>query len=170
MNESSGHTNVDNENLEIITEVFSQFMTQDADDSGQPTIPTANVIMAMEGLGLDVSNPETVSLVIQTLDPNDKGFAEYESFVEIMSLYLDELTIDSKDNSDRQHRNVMELFKLFTNGKEDRPICLKDLKRVSSQIKDAATDDELLDMLYLSGKSHVDFQSFEKIVMKANVL
>jgi Ca2+-binding EF-hand superfamily protein len=154
------------DNLEIITEVFGQFMADDADCNGQPIILTTNITAAMEALGLDASNQERLSLVLQTLDPECRGFVEFEPFAEVMSLYLQQVkSTDNEVSSDK----VMELFKLFTRGK-DRPINLKDLKRISDQVKDGATEQELRDMLYLSGKNQVDLQSFEKIIKSADVL
>lgn len=153
----------DNE-LELITEVFGQFMAEEDNGSGEPIMHTDNLTAAMERLGFNTDNQQVMSAILKTLDPDKKGYVEFELFAEVMKLQMEQRQGDSVDMDE-----VKDLFHLFSGGR-DRPIGIKDLQRVSQHVKDNASEQDLLDMLYLSGKSEVDMASFATIMKRANVL
>jgi centrin-3 len=154
--------------LDIISEVFAQYIYvgEDDEDMGDLTVmKTSDLRDAMVAVGLETTKAR-VSKLEKRLDRANTGFIEYEKFVEIMT---DELQADAHEDGEEVGLKLKEAFYLFTDG-QDRSITVDDLKRIATDIKDPATEDQLRDMLSIAGKDQVDMKSFGQIMRSANAL
>lgn len=153
---------MEEQELEIITEVFSQYMdVEGKDENAEGFLPTANLSDAIAALGLNLRH---INAIKKTLDPGDTGKIQFEPFAEIMTVQL-----KSKSQDTTNDEVIDELFHLFTD--TDR-ITLQDLQRISSTaVKDNANINQLEEMLSLSkSKTFVDINDFRDIMKQANAL
>jgi Ca2+-binding EF-hand superfamily protein len=145
--------------MDMITDVYGQFMQQSSEDSEHYILPTSQLKDAMTALGLEIPNAKQMKQITKTVDNN--GNIEFESFAEVMSLMLKEQNKDR--TTSLSHDKVIEAYKLFVKD-PNQSITINDLRRISNEIKDNATEDELFAMISLFGKQKVDLQDFEQIM------
>mmetsp|Transcript_65875 Transcript_65875/g.153072 ORF Transcript_65875/g.153072 Transcript_65875/m.153072 type:complete len:170 (-) Transcript_65875:189-698(-) len=116
--------------VEEIREAFNLF---DTDGSG--TIDPAELKAAMRSLGFDTKNP-TIFQMIADLDQDGNAIG-FEDF-------LDAITQKLGDKETRE--GIYKIFNLFDDDKTGG-ISLKNLKRVSKELGETMTEDELREMI-----------------------
>ena len=104
------------------------------------------------------------------LDPDDEGFAIYSSFVAICALKLHSQTRSSDSHSEE----LMEAWRLFTQGGGEDKITLATLKRVAKSLKEDVSDDVLRDMILEANGGAgvgrgVDMDEFEGVLKRARI-
>lgn len=119
-------------------------------------------------LDIQPTKPELAEFT-SILDPEEEGYADYESFVAICALKLHNRT----QNSETHQQEVEEAFRLFTSAGEEK-ITLSTLKRVARALKEDVDDDVLRDMiLEANGGSGVgkgvEKDEFEAVLRRAGV-
>lgn len=165
---------VEDKHLELITDVFGQFMTaedveepsENEDDEGDEIeermyLDVDNLPDALLALDIDPTEEE-FEQILRTLDPGSTGKIYFELFAKVMSLKL-----ESQNTGSQHDEQVLEALYLFTNG-EDRDITLQDLQRVAQEVKDDPTLEELREMMM--GKQSISLKEFEDIMKQAKAL
>lgn len=155
--------------LDLITEVFAEFLKDVNGPDGEPleVMGADQLPEALVSLGLTDLNEQEVNSIAYALDEQNTGLICYEKFVEIMSMTLDSRRSDSKQGR-QNDAAVKEAFLLFSKGKD--VITVDDLEKISREIKDGASHDDLMDMVLLSGKSTVDIEAFAEIMHQSQAL
>lgn len=153
---------MDEANLEVITDVFGQFMEVDEENEDTMYLPTDNLKDAMGALGLKLDHARAIA---RTLDPGDSGRIGYEQFVEIMTFQLKDQQKAGHGGDDDDDEEIRQAYELFKKGGAQGPITIHDLKRISSTaVKDNASDEQLQEMLSLGKTSmSVDFDDFKTL-------
>lgn len=170
---------------------------QDEDDENveqddQNTTISMNHLPAILGaLGIEKyymgpgSNPTKLAAIKKSLDPYGDGRIGFQTFHEFMPFVLDEARQDEELDNEEAEENygqreggsgdvvvdqgTKDDFLMFTQG-EDRPIELRDLQRISQELKDNAPEELLQDMLQLHRKgsgsigSKISLQDFVYIM------
>lgn len=155
--------------LDLITEVFAEYLKDESGPDGEPleVMGAEHLPEALVSLGLTDLNEKEVNSIAYALDEQNTGLIGYEKFVEIMSM-----TLDSRRSSGKHSRPndsaVKEAFLLFSKGKD--VITINDLEKISKEIKDGASHDDLMDMVLLSGKTTVDLEAFSEIMQQSQAL
>jgi Ca2+-binding EF-hand superfamily protein len=165
---------VEDKHLELITDVFGQFMTTEdvektaeyEEDEGVQIeenmyLPVDNLPDALLALDIDPTEEEFEEIV-RTIDPDSIGKIYFEPFAEVISLKL-----ESQNTGSQHNEQVVEALRLFTDG-EDREITLQDLQRVAAEVKDNPTLEELREMMM--GKQSISLKEFEDIMKQAKAL
>ncbi|KAA8906016.1 hypothetical protein TRICI_005199 [Trichomonascus ciferrii] len=165
---------VEDKHLELITDVFGQFMTMEdiekapehEEDEGEQIeediyLHVDNLPDALLALDIDPTEEEFEEIV-RTLDPDATGKIYFEPFAKVMSLKL-----ESQNTGSQHNEQVVEAFRLFTDG-EDRDITLQDLQRVAAEVKDNPALEELREMMM--GKQSISLKEFEDIMKQAKAL
>jgi centrin-1 len=144
------------EQKQEIKEAFDLF---DTDGSG--FIDGKELKVAMRALGFEPKKEEIQKMVAE-VDVDGSGRVQYEDFVKLMSIKI--------MNRDPQEE-ILKAFRLFAS---DNPsgITFKDLKRVSRELGEKMSDEELQEMIDeadRNGDGVVDEQEFLRIMRKTNL-
>ncbi|KAH8668163.1 calmodulin [Tricladium varicosporioides] len=151
-----------------IREAFALFAHKKKGEK-EGVIPIGDVRRAMIALDISPSSDELEEFVT-ILDPEEEGFAEYESFVAICALKF-----HNRDRtSDSHSKELDEAFSLFTQGGGEEKITLATLKRVAKQLREEVDDDMLRDMILEANGGAgvgrgVEKVEFEEIMRRAGV-
>jgi centrin-1 len=147
---------ISDEQKQEIKEAFDLF---DTDGSGY--IDGKELKVAMRALGFEPKKEE-VQKMIADVDVDGSGRIHYEDFVKLMTVKI--------MNRDPQEE-ILKAFRLFAS---DNPngITFKDLKRVSRELGEKMSDEELQEMIDeadRNGDGVVDEQEFLRIMRKTNL-
>ena len=147
---------ISEEQKQEIKEAFDLF---DTDGSG--FIDGKELKVAMRALGFEPKKEE-VQKMISDVDVDGSGRIQYEDFVKLMTVKI--------MNRDPQEE-ILKAFRLFAS---DNPagITFKDLKRVSRELGEKMSDEELQEMIDeadRNGDGVVDEQEFLRIMRKTNL-
>lgn len=144
---------------DLILEVFAQFMEDDADvqDEENMSIDMKHLPAVFNALGIEdyymgpSSDPLALQEIKGSLDPGKEGRIAFSAFNELMPFFVKQAQsndVNENDETEEIHPSTREDFLLFTEG-EDRPIEMRDLQRVSRELKDEAPVELLQNMLQL---------------------
>ena len=147
---------ISEEQKQEIKEAFDLF---DTDQSGY--IDGKELKVAMRALGFEPKKEE-VQKMIAEVDIDGSGQIHYEDFVKLMTVKI--------LNRDPQEE-ILKAFRLFAS---DNPagITFKDLKRVSRELGEKMSDEELQEMIDeadRNGDGVVDESEFLRIMKKTNL-
>ena len=141
-----------------VMEIKEAFDLFDSDKSGQ--IDTEELKAALKNLGIDAKN-QTLSNMMADLDKDNSGQIDFGEFIDMMTAKM----------SDRDTKEDLEkVFRLFL-GDDDKSdkILIKHLKRVSKELNENMSDEELQEMITradLNKDQGVDFEEFYSIMTK----
>jgi centrin-1 len=164
MNRSSGavfrskHTTrpgLTEDEVDEIREAFNLF-----DNDGTGTIDPKELKAAMQSLGFETKNP-TIYQMFADLDRECHGPIDFERF-------LDGITSKLGDRESKE--GIAKIFNLFDVDRKGT-ISFKDLKRVSKELGESMTDDELREMLERAdsnGDGEISLEDFYNIMSKKN--
>lgn len=151
---------------DFLLEVFAQFMDEDgqANDDQDDTdtyidmkhLPAVFNALGIEDYYLGPNSDQTMLREMKrNLDPAAEGKISFTAYSELMPLFIEQArSVEALDDEEQAATKVAvdpstrHDFLLFTQG-EDRPIELRDLQRISKEMKDNAPEELLLDMLQL---------------------
>ncbi|XP_051169103.1 uncharacterized protein LOC127286645 isoform X2 [Leptopilina boulardi] len=136
-----------------IKEAFDLF---DPDESGK--ISTKELKVAMRALGLEPKKEEIKKLTA-TIDPDGLGKLSFDEFLNLMSTKMSE-----KDTKDE----VLKAFRLFDDDDTGK-ITFKNLKRVSKELGENLTDEELQEMIDEAdrdGDGEISQEEFLRVMKK----
>merc|ERR1712227_1170707 len=118
------------EQIEEIKEAFDLF---DIDGSGM--IDAKELNQAMRALGMEASSAE-VRKMIEDIDKDGSGSIDFDEFLAMMAARVGDA--DSREE-------IMKIFQLFA-GDNPKGITFKEMQRVSGELGENMTDDELRGM------------------------
>jgi Ca2+-binding EF-hand superfamily protein len=139
--------------IDEIREAFNLF-----DNEGTGTIDPKELKAAMQSLGFETKNP-TIYQMFADLERECHGPIDFERF-------LDGITSKLGDRESRE--GIAKIFNLFDVERKGS-ITLKDLKRVSKELGESMTDDELREMLERAdsnGDGEISLDDFYNIMTK----
>ena len=131
-------------------------------------IPTSSIRRALTALGTPPSSGAELQELIDTVDPEESGYATYPHFLAIAALKLQDRTEDSI------REEVEAAFRLFTGkGGEDR-ITIATLRRVVRELKENVDEQVLKDMIMEANSGEgvargVGITEFEGVMRRAGV-
>lgn len=105
--------------------------------------------------------------LIETVDPDDRGWVAYEHFVAIAALKMHA----RDDDPDAVNEEVAKAYHLFTKG-EDREINIADLRRIAKELREDVPENVLKDMIREAtggGLGAVNVEDFEGVMRRAGV-
>eukprot|EP00826_Nyctotherus_ovalis_P060023 TRINITY_DN8395_c0_g4_i1.p1 TRINITY_DN8395_c0_g4~~TRINITY_DN8395_c0_g4_i1.p1 ORF type:complete len:173 (-),score=62.23 TRINITY_DN8395_c0_g4_i1:117-635(-) len=137
--------------IEELREAFNLFDTE-----GRGIIDPRDLKAAMHSLGFEAKNP-IIYEIISDMDTGSEGIA-FEPFLEILATKLGDR--QSKEGIDR-------IFRLMDSDKS-RTIDVNDLKKVSKEIGENATHEELKELLSRAATNGVEItpEDFYRIMTK----
>jgi len=142
-----------------VKEIEEAFGLFDADNSGM--IDGGELKTAMEALGFKPKREE-IKKMLADIDKDGNGTIEAGEFMELMTAkYSDK---DAKED-------MIKAFGLFDDDSTGK-ISLKNLKRVSAELGETLSDDELKEMLVMGdtdGDSEINQDEFIKIMQAVNL-
>lgn len=144
------------EQRQEIREAFDLF---DTDGSG--TIDAKELKVAMRALGFEPKKEE-IRKMIADIDKNGSGTVDFSEFLEMMTIKMGER--DSRGE-------MLKAFRLFDDD-ETGKISFKNLKRVSMELGEKMTDEELQEMIDEAdrdGDGEVNQDEFLRIMKKTNL-
>lgn len=139
--------------MEEIKEAFNLF---DTDGSG--SIDVKELKAAMRALGFQVKKAEIRKMLVD-IDKDDSGAVEYDEFVDMMTSRM--------ANRDTREE-IMKVFQLFVDEGTDY-ITFRNLKKVSQELGENLTDDELREMIDeadRNGDGKIDAEEFYRVMKK----
>jgi len=149
-------TDLSEEQKQEIKEAFDLF---DTDKSG--SIDYHELKVAMRALGFDVKKAEVLKLM-KDYDRNETGQATYADFVDIMTQKI----------ADRDpEEEIRKAFSLFDDD-QTGTISLKNLRRVSRELGETLSDDELQAMIDEFDKNNdgvIDIEEFLGIMKQTSI-
>ncbi|RPA79207.1 EF-hand [Ascobolus immersus RN42] len=126
----------------------------------EKVLPTDELKNALKALGFEFDRNE-MREIREAVDPENEGIVSYEGFFQVCALKM-----KHRDTGDE----VEKAYALFTGG-EDGPITIKHLRKVAKEIREQATDEDLMDMLReASGKDKVNRKEFEEVMRRAGAI
>ena len=143
------------EEIEEIREAFNLF-----DTDGVGAIDCKELKAAMQSLGFDTKNPTIFQMIadMEKEHQND-GPIDFETFLDGISGKL----------GDKESRGgIQKIFNLFDTDRRGS-VSFKDLKRVSKELGETMTDDELREMVERAdsnGDGEISFDDFYVIMTK----
>ena len=137
--------------IEELREAFNLFDTE-----GRGTINPRDLKAAMHSLNFEVKNP-IIYEIISDMDTGSEGIA-FEPFLEILTTKLGDRK--SKEGVDR-------IFRLFDNDRSNT-IDVNDLKKVTKEIGENMSTEELKKLLHRTAKNGVEItpEDFYQIMTK----
>ena len=144
------------EQKEEIREAFDLF---DTDGSG--SIDAKELKIAMRALGFEPKKEE-VRKMINEIDKDGSGTIDFDEFLTMMTVKMGQR--DSKEE-------MIKAFRLFDDD-ETGKISFKNLKRVSKDLGENLTDEELQEMIDEAdreGSGEVSLDDFMRIMKKTNL-
>ncbi|KAM0722352.1 hypothetical protein Q7P37_001793 [Cladosporium fusiforme] len=136
-------------------------------DSKDGAIPTADVRRCLIALNAPPKDNTELKELIDTVDPDDSGWVDYERFLAIAALKLHA----REDDPEAQSEEVLKAYALFTKGQE-RDININDLRRVAKELREDVPENVLKDMIREAtggGLGGVNMEDFEGVMTRAGV-
>jgi len=156
MKKKTQKTDLKEEQKAEIREAFDLF-----DTDGTGTINVKELKVAMRALGFEPKKEE-MKAMISEVDADANGSIDFNDFLKIMSQKMAER--DPKDE-------ILKAFKLFDDD-ESGKISFKNLKRVSKELGENLTDEELQEMIDeadMDGDGEVNESEFLRIMKKTEI-
>lgn len=151
-----------------IQEAFALFADPNADsDSKEGVIKSQDVRRCLIALNAPPKDNDELAELLETVDPDETGWVDYEHFVAIAALKLHA----KEDDPDALNEEVVKAYSLFTKG-EEREITLNDLRRVARDLREDVPDAILKDMVREAtggGLGGVGMEDFESVMRRAGV-
>lgn len=144
------------EQKQEIREAFDLF---DTDGSG--TIDAKELKVAMRALGFEPKKEE-IKKMIADIDTDGSGTIDFNEFLEMMTSKMSER--DSREE-------ILKAFRLFDDD-ETGKISLRNLRRVSKEIGENMTDEELQEMIDEAdrdGDGEINEDEFMRIMQKTSL-
>ncbi|OTF81038.1 hypothetical protein BLA29_007628 [Euroglyphus maynei] len=141
-------------NPEYIADIKQTFKRFDTENNGRFEIKQLK--FAMRALGFEPKKEEVQRI---SKEYNKDGYILYNDFEQLMIKRITEKTVNDE---------IMKAFQLFDTNRTGK-ITFDDLKRVSNELGEKITDDELMEMIQeadLDGDKAVDCQEFLRIMKK----
>ena len=145
--------------------IFRQYPEEIDDKEG--AIPTADVRRCLIALNAPPRDNAELRELVETVDPDDSGWVDYERFVAIAALKLHA----RHDDPEAQSEEVQKAYALFTRGQE-RDININDLRRVAKELREDVPESVLKDMIREAtggGLGGVNMEDFEGVMTRAGV-
>ena len=141
---------------EVLKKIKLAFNTFDAKCTGK--INPKQIRLVMENLGEAEKNPTVYQLFL--LLEKSEDMKEEITFDEFIKAIYEKLG-DNKSQS-----GIQRLFDMFKNDSESNNLTLNDLKKISVQLNENISDEELQDMMnrISEGKGQLSFEQFYKII------
>jgi len=133
-------------------EAFDEF-----DKDGSGSISTNELVGVMRSIGQNPTEDEVLELILEA-DTNGDGTIDFQEFLEMMK---------KKCNEDDQMEDLRQAFKIFDRDC-DGYISLKELKRVTTTLGQALTDEEaemFMREADLNGDGKLDYDEFVKMML-----
>jgi Ca2+-binding EF-hand superfamily protein len=130
-------------------------------------IPTADVRRCLIALNAPPKDKAELRELVETVDPDETGWVDFERFVAIAALKLHA----RHDDPEAQSEEVQKAYKLFTKGQE-REISINDLRRVAKELREDVPENVLKDMIREAtggGLGGVSMEDFEGVMGRAGV-
>ncbi|KAI6907388.1 hypothetical protein KC318_g8970 [Hortaea werneckii] len=127
----------------------------------------ADVRRCLIALNAPPTDQAEMKEILDTIDPDDAGYVDYEHFVAVAALKLH----SRHEDPGAQDEEVMKAFSLFTKG-EERDITLHDLRRVVKELREDVPDNVLKDMVREAtggGLGAIGTGDFESVMRRAGV-
>ncbi len=142
--------------IDEIKQAFDLF-----DTNGNGRIDPKELKAAMQSLGFDNKNP-TIFQLIAELDSNDnakKGGIDFDEFVD---------AINNKLGDKETREGIQRIFDLFIDDPNSNTITISSLKRISRELGEQMSNEELKDMLERasSNGTELTFEEFYDIMTK----
>jgi centrin-1 len=153
MRRPTGRPGLTEDEIDEIREAFNLF-----DNEGTGLIDPKELKAAMHSLGFESKNP-TIFQMFSDLDRECHGPIDFERF-------LDGITTKLGDRESRE--GIAKIFNLFDIDRKGS-ISMKDLKRVSRELGETLTDEELREMLDRAdsnGDGEISLDDFYNIMTK----
>lgn len=151
-----------------IQEAYNIFRQEPEEiDSKDGAIPTADVRRCLIALNAPPQDNAELKELIETVDPDDSGWVDYERFLAIAALKLHA----RQDDPEAQSEEVQKAYALFTKGQE-RDISINDLRRVAKELREDVPEGVLKDMIREAtggGLGGVNMEDFEGVMTRAGV-
>ncbi|XP_029443119.1 caltractin-like [Rhinatrema bivittatum] len=142
-------------------EVRDAFDLFDTDGSG--TIDVKELKVAMRALGFEPKKEE-IKKMITDIDKEGSGTINFEDFLAMMTQKMVQVEKDSKEE-------IIKAFRLFDDDGTGK-ISFKNLKRVSKELGETLTDEELQEMIDEAdrdGDGEINEQEFLRIMKKTSL-
>lgn len=131
------------------------------------SIPTADIRRCLIALNAPPKDNAELNELIETVDPDDSGLVDYEHFVAIAALKVNQ----RGEDPEAKREEVRKAYMLFTKGQE-RDINISDLRRVARELREDVPEGILKDMLREAtggGLGGVGMEDFEGVMQRAGV-
>ena len=146
----------DKESKEGIRRIFDLF-----DTNGTGKIDPKELKAAMQSLGFDSKNPTIYQLIadLDTPEAERNGGISFDDFVD---------AINDKLGDKESKEGIRRIFDLFIDDPNADTITLSSLKKISKELGENMSDEELKDMLERASKNGVEltFEEFYDIMTK----
>ena len=161
MNKKGGSKKVErpglsNEEVDEIKQAFDLF-----DTNGTGKIDPKELKAAMQSLGFASKNPTIYQLIadLDTPESEKNGGISFEDFVD---------AINDKLGDKESKEGIRRIFDLFIDDPNADTITLSSLKKISKELGENMSDEELKDMLERASKNGVEltFEEFYDIMTK----
>ena len=136
-------------------------------DSKDGAIPTGDVRRCLIALNAPPKDNAELRELVETVDPDDSGWVDYERFVAIAALKLHA----RHDDPEAQNEEIKKAYALFTKN-QDREISINDLRRVAKELREDVPENVLKDMIREAtggGLGGVSMEEFEGVMTRAGV-
>jgi Ca2+-binding EF-hand superfamily protein len=136
-------------------------------DSKDGAIPTGDVRRCLIALNAPPKDKAELRELVETVDPDETGWVDYERFIAVAALKLHA----RHDDPEAQNEEIKKAYALFTKGQE-RDITINDLRRVAKELREDVPDDILKDMIREAtggGLGVVSMEEFEGVMTRAGV-
>ena len=145
-----------NEEVDEIKQAFDLF-----DTNGTGKIDPKELKAAMQSLGCDSKNPTIYQLIadLDTPESEKNGGITFDDFVD---------AINDKLGDKESKEGIRRIFDLFIDDPNADTITLSSLKKISKELGENMSDEELKDMLERASKNGVEltFEEFYDIMTK----
>ena len=145
-----------NEEVDEIKQAFDLF-----DTNGTGKIDPKELKAAMQSLGFDSKNPMIYQLIadLDTPEAERNGGINFDDFVD---------AINDKLGDKESKEGIRRIFDLFIDDPNADTITLSSLKKISKELGENMSDEELKDMLERASKNGVEltFEEFYDIMTK----
>ena len=145
-----------NDEVDEIRQAFDLF-----DTNGTGKIDTKELKAAMQSLGFDTKNPTIYTLIadLDTPEAAKNGGVNFDDFVG---------SINNKLGDKESKEGIRRIFDLFIDDPNADTITLSSLKKISKELGENMSDEELKDMLGRASKNGVEltFEEFYDIMTK----
>ena len=144
------------EEVDEIKQAFDLF-----DTNGTGKIDPKELKAAMQSLGFDSKNPTIYQLIadLDTPDAERNGGISFDDFVD---------AVNDKLGDKESKEGIRRIFDLFIDDPNADTITLSSLKKISKELGENMSDEELKDMLERASKNGVEltFEEFYDIMTK----